>query len=190
MILTWVMGVHGLSLGLNTASRLRAGTIPDVSSIVVPATTMADVIEYGALCALRATLANPRVTFPLAIAELLLSGLLVAASGLAMGGRKGARGLALQAILVNAAFAIAAFALTPFVRAATVDGVLRALDTLALQSPQREALANVGYYQWGLRFPLIVQLAALALGALALTRTRTKTYFDTVARAPESTDES
>jgi hypothetical protein len=190
MVLTWFMGVQGLNFGFSTASRIRAGTMPDVSSIGVHAATLADVIEYGALCALRATLANPRVTFPLAIAELILSGLLVVASGLAMGGRKGARGLALQAILVNAAFAIAAFLLTPFIRAAAIDGMLRALDTLALQPPEREALPSVGSYQWAWRVSLICQLGALALGAFALTRARTKTYFDTVARAPESTDDS
>jgi len=186
MILTWVMGFQGLNFGFSTAARLRAGTMPDVSGLAVHAGTIADVIEYGALCWMRATLANPRVTFPLAIAELILSGLLVVASGLAMGGRRGARNLALQAILVNAIFAVAAFGLTPFVRVATVEGVLRALDSGAFPRPQREAFLC----QWVLRIPLLFQLGALALAALALTRTRTKTFFDAVARATESTDES
>ena len=37
----------------------------------------------------RSLLAHPRIAFPLAVAQVLLSGLLVVASGLAMGGRRG-----------------------------------------------------------------------------------------------------
>jgi hypothetical protein len=189
MILTWFVGVNGMNMGFSTAARIRAGTMPDISTIVHDAGTMADVVEYGALCAVRATLDHPRITFPLAIGELILSGLLVVASGLAMGGRRGARGLALQAILANALFAILHFALTPFVRAATVDGMLRALGTISLPQEQRAALANAAFYHWGLRMQLGFHLGALALGALALTRARTKTFFEAVARASERREE-
>jgi hypothetical protein len=189
MILTWFMGVHGLNVGFSTALRLRAGTMPDVHDIAARTGTMADIFEYGALYAVRATLENPRVTFPLAVAEILLSGLLVIASGLAMGGRRGARGLAMQAILANAAFAALAFALTPFVRAAYVDGVLKALDTLSLPEPQREALVTPGFYHWGMRLRFALHLTGLALAALALTRDRTKTFFEAVARATETREE-
>ncbi len=58
-------------------------------------------------------LANARVTFPLAVGEVILSALLVVASGLAMGGRRGSRSLALQAIAANALLVLAAFVLTP-----------------------------------------------------------------------------
>jgi hypothetical protein len=151
---------------------------------------MADVLELAGLEALRAMLANARITFPLSVAEAILSGLLVVASGLAMGGRKGSRSLALQALCANALLAIAAFLLTPAVRAAYVDGVLRAVDTVTLPPPQREVLTNVGIIHWAFRIKLVIfDLGALALGALALTRARTKAYFEAMARATEGAEE-
>jgi hypothetical protein len=189
MVLTWFIGVNEMNLGFTTAARLRAATIPDIASVATHTGTMADIFEYGALYAVRATLSHPRITFPLAIAEAILAGLLIITSGLAMGGRRGSRALALQALLANATLAILAFVLTPFVRGAYIEGVLRAVDTLTLDAPQREALTNVGVYQWAMRFKLVFQLGVLGLGALALTRTRTKTFFEAVARATERTEE-
>jgi hypothetical protein len=188
MVLTWFMGVHGMNIAFGTAARLRAGTMPDIGAIALQVSTMADVVEYSALCGLRATLDHPRITFPLAAGELILSGLLVVASGLAMGGRRGARNLALQAILANAVLAAVGFALTPFIRSAIIDGMMRALDSISLPAAQHEALAHATFYQWGLRLQLVFHLGALALGALALTRARTKTFFDAVARATDSPD--
>jgi hypothetical protein len=190
MVLTWFVGVHGLNLGFSYAAFLRAGTMPDPSTVGLHAGTVADVLEFAGLQALRAMLANGRVTFPLAVAGIILSGLLVVASGLAMGGRKGARSLALQALGANAILVIATFVLTPQMRAAYVDGVLRAVDTVTLPPPQREVLVSPGFLQWVWRVKLVVfDLGTLAVGALALTRARTKTYFDAVARATPGTEE-
>jgi hypothetical protein len=190
MILTWFVGVHGLTIGFTTAAHLRSGTIPDVSTVVAHTGTMFDAFEHGALYVLRAIVENSRITFPLAIAEVILSALLVVSSGLAMGGRRGSRGLALQAILANAAFAIAAYVLTPFERTAYVEGVLRAVDALELPPAQREALAGADVVaSWSMRIQLVFHLGALGLGALALTRGRTKTFFEAVARATETPEE-
>jgi hypothetical protein len=189
MVLTWFVGLNEMNLGFSTAARLRAGTIPDITSVATHTGAIGDIFESGALYAVRATLAHPRITFPLSVAEAILAGLLIIASGLAMGGRRGARGLALQALLANAALAILVFALTPFVRGAYIEGVLRAVDTLTLDPPQREALTNVGVFQWAMRFKLAFELGVFGLGALALTRTRTKTFFEAVARATERTEE-
>jgi hypothetical protein len=189
MILTWIVGVHGLHVGFAIAAHLRSGTIPDVSTVVMHTGTILDASELGALYVLRSILENPRVTFPLAVAEVILSGLLVVASGLAMGGRRGARSLAIQAILANAAFAVVAFALTPFERTAYIEGVLRAVDQLQLPPPQREALASAQVFAWAWRVRLVLHLGALSLGALALTRGRTKSFFEAVARATEGPEE-
>jgi len=186
MVLTWFVGVHGLNIGFSTAAFLRSGTMPDLTSAALHAGTMADVLELAGLQALRAMLDNARVTYPLAVAEVILSGLLVVASGLAMGGRRGARSLALQAIGANALLVLAAFLLTPLVRAAYLQGVLQAVDTVTLPAPQREVLTNPGVIQWAWRIKLVVfDLGTLGLGALALTRARTRTYFEAVARATE-----
>jgi hypothetical protein len=190
MVLTWFVGVQGLNTGFTTAAFLHAGTVPDVATAAQHAGTMADVQQIAALEALRAMLMYARVTFPLAVAEAILSGLLVVASGLAMGGRRGARSLALQAIGANALLAVTAFALTPSVRAVYIDGIMRAVDTVSLPEPQREMFTNARFIHWLLRIKLVVvDLGTLALGALALTRGRTKTYFEAVARAAESADE-
>jgi hypothetical protein len=182
MVLTWFIGVHGLNIGFSTAAFLRAGTMPDVTA-AFRGGTVRDALELAAREELRAMLTCSRVTFPLAVAEVLLSGLLVVASGLAMGGRQGARGLALQAVGANALLAVTAFALTPALRAAYSDSLLRAAEQLPVPSGERAMFANLGLIQWGMR------VGALGLAAVALTRTRTKTYFEAMARAAESADE-
>jgi hypothetical protein len=190
MVLTWFIGVHGLNNGFSTADFLRKGTLPDSSTAALHAGTMADVLELAGLSAQGAMLSHARTIFPLSVAEVILSGFLVVASGLAMSGRRGARSLALQAIVANALWLIAWFVLTPMLRAAYLEGFLRAMDTVTLAPEQRAALANPGYLLWAWRIKLIVfDLGLLGLGALALTRTRTRTYFAAVARAAETTEE-
>ena len=190
MMLTWFIGVHGLNVGFGNASFIHARTTPDVASAALHIGTMADVLEYAGLQAVGAMVVNARVTLPLAVAEAVLSGFLVVASGLAMSGRRGARSLALQAIGANALLVIAAFLLTPLIRAAYLQGMLHAVDTVTLPPPQREVLANPGIIMWAWRIKLVVwDLGTLALGALALTRARTKTYFEAVARTTESPEE-
>jgi hypothetical protein len=190
MVLTWFVGVLGMNEGFTIAAFLRGGTIPGSAGVSASAWTMADLKQIAALEQMRALLAYARLTFPLAVAETLLSALLVVASGLAMGGRRGARSLALQAIGANALLAALAFALTPAVRAAYIDGVLHAVEAVALPAADRALLVNPRAIQWLLRLKFVVyDLGSLALGALALTRARTKTYFDATARAAESADE-
>jgi len=190
MVLTWFVGVRGLNSGFSYASFLRSGTLPDMATAAKHVGTMADVLELAGLEALKSMLAHARVTFPLAVAEVLLAGLLVVASGLAMGGRKGSRGLALQALGANALLAVVAYALTPGVRAAYIDGVLHAVDTVTLPEPHRDVLTNAGIFHWAFRIKLAVfDLGPLLLGALALTRERTRAFFEAVARATERPEE-
>ncbi len=190
MVLTWFVGVLGMNEGFTIAAFLRGGTIPGGTGSSPLEWTMADLKQIAALEQMRALLAYARLTFPLAIAETILSALLVVASGLAMGGRRGARSLALQAIGANALLAALTFALTPAVRAAYIDGVLRAVDTVALPPGDRAIFVNPRAIQWLLRIKFVTyDLGTLALGALALTRARTRTYFAATARAAESADE-
>jgi hypothetical protein len=189
MVLTWLIGVRGLNDGITIAAFLRGGTLPDLTT-PAQVTTSAEVQQMVAFETMRALFAHSRVTFPLAVAEVLLSGLLVVASGLAMGGRRGSRGLALQAIGANALLVVATFLLTPAVRAASVDGLLRAMDLMVLPPGQRAWFTNRGVLEGLFRVKLVVvDLGTLALGVLALTRPRTKTFFEAVARATETTEE-
>jgi hypothetical protein len=189
MVLTWFVGVYGLSFGATVVSLLRSGRLPDVTTAALHTGTLRDVGEYAALQQLRALLVHPRVSFPLAVAEVLLSGLLVVASGLAIGGRKGSRSLALQALAANAVLVVATFALTPFQRAAYVEGFLSAVDAASLSAPQREAYTPDNL-AWIARSRFALDLVVLALGALALTRRRTRDFFAAVARAKEDQEAS
>jgi predicted lysophospholipase L1 biosynthesis ABC-type transport system permease subunit len=190
MVLTWFIGVHGLNVGFSIASLLRSGSLPDLTTAALHTGTLGDVAEYATLQQLRSLLSHPHIAFPLAVAQMLLSGLLVVASGLAMGGRRGARSLALQALGANALLVVATFALTPFQRAAYIEGVLHAVESVTLPDPQREMLTTPAMLQWVLRIRLVMfDLVVLGLGALALTRARTKTFFEAVARATEGPEE-
>jgi hypothetical protein len=189
MVLTWLIGVRGLNDGITIAAFLRAGTLPDLATTAQHAAG-SEGQQLVALETMKALLAHARVAFPLSVAEVILSGLLVVASGLAMGGRRGSRGLALQAIGANAVLMVASFLLMPAVRAATVDGMLRAAEVSALPPPFRAWMGSRTVLEGLFRLKLVLfDLGPLGLGVLALTRARTKTYFEAVAQASERTEE-
>jgi hypothetical protein len=190
MLLTWFVGLWGLNSGYGAARFIHAGVMPDMASAALHAGTPADTVETAVLGQLQALLAHASVTFPLSVAEAILSALLAVASGLAMGGRRGMRSLALQAILANAALAVATYTLTPFLRTASLEGMLHAAAGLPADLPGKEILQDPRVHEWMWRVKLVlIDLGPLALGALALTRPRTRAYFDAVARATESAEE-
>jgi hypothetical protein len=193
MVLTWLTGVHGFTTGCTSAMFLRDGALPDVHTAADNAKGAWDLIDVRALkdaAELVAMQANVRIAYPLAIAAVLLSGLLVVASGMAMGGRRGARALALQAIAANAALLVIAYALTRGVRSAWIDALARAAGALPDGAPARELFRVPGALWWLARVKLVVfDLGPLVIGALALTRARTKTYFEDAARAAEAPED-
>jgi hypothetical protein len=193
MVLTWCYGMNGLMTGCAVLSFLRDGTVPEVSEVMQRAqggADFGDLVNVNHAVLLQSMHQLSRVTFPINIAQVLLSALLVFASGLAMGSRKGARALVLQAILANAVLACVAYALTQGVRAACVDAVLRVVQSFPADLPNRAVALNPEVYWFGFRMRLVVfELGTLALGALALTRGRTRVYFDAMAKAAESAEE-
>jgi hypothetical protein len=192
MVLTWCIGVRGLMAGFAGVVFLRGGTLPDVATATRNAEGSGDLPEFVALfhaAGLEAMHRIERITFPLSLAQLLLAALLVIASGMAMGSRPDARGLAIQALAANALLAGVTYALTPTVRAAAIDAVVNAIETLPSGLPQRAALPTRDALWWWSRIVAASEIGTLALGAFALTRPRTKVYFDAVARAAESAEE-
>ena len=179
MIVTWFVGVQGLTMGLHDASYLRHG-----SSLVTDAATRSP-REAAEVARLKALGEMADIAFPLAAAQILLSGLLVVSSGLAMGGRRGARSLALQAIGAHLAFAAVDYVLTQRVRGAVFDAYARAVaETTDLRDP----LAFLGFWRERILF-ILFHGATMAVGAFALTRERTKAFFAAVARATERAEE-
>jgi hypothetical protein len=185
MALTWFVGVIGMRTGFQLAMYLRDATVPDVATVVSRVAGSGDLWAVYGVVKLEALVAIRKIAFPLTIAQTLLSGLLVVASGLAMGGRRGSRSLALQALVANAILTAVAYAATSRARGAGIDAVIRIAGSMGADpAPSREGL------WWLARIWLVaVELGTLALGALALTRARVKTYFDAVARATESAEE-
>jgi hypothetical protein len=179
MIVTWFVGVQGLTMGLHVASYLRHGS---TTVVEVANQTPREAAEVARL----KTLGDMTdVAFPLATAQILLSGLLVVSSGLAMGGRRGARSLAIQAICAHLAFAAVDYVLTQKVRFAVYDAYTQAAAELG---EPKDPLLFLGFWRERILY-ILFHGATMALGVFALTRERTKAFFAAVARATERAEE-
>ena len=188
MILTWLVGFHGLTNGVGVAAFLRSGKVPDVQAMLERAGSTMNVAQYQAVVAnlqLQALAAAHRITFPLAVAEILLSGLLVIASGLAMTGRRGARSLALQALTANALLTVVSFFLTRRMWAGWLEEAIRITLTLPTDMPERAAFIHMLPLRDKLQ---LVEVVLFGLGVFALTRGRAKRFFDVAARMSDGTD--
>ncbi|HZF52421.1 MAG TPA: hypothetical protein VE093_27390 [Polyangiaceae bacterium] len=203
MVLTWLVGVSGLMSGCSTVTVLQQDSVADITTELGKQST-GDPVQamwvaiYSAQ--FKATIEAHAVTFPLNVAKLLLSGLLVVASVLAMGGRPGARPLALQALAANALLAAIDYALTRSVRASWIEAVGRVGDMLPRSFEHQRDLEAQGaalqlitsrHFWWWferIRF-LMIDLGIFGFGAIALTRQRTRVYFEAVAEAAEPSED-
>jgi hypothetical protein len=191
MVLTFLVGFHGMTSGCAMIGYLREGNVPDMTEVTTQAKE-GDSLQYLVLVSqtaqLRAMAEAREVTFPLSAAKMLLASLLLVASSLAMGGRPGARSLALQALAANALLAAIEYALTRNVRGIWIDDVVRAGQAIMSRLPPEQTLVTQrAFWWWGERIRLaIVEVGVFALAAFALTRPRTKTFFDAVAAASAS----
>jgi hypothetical protein len=129
--------------------------------------------------------------FPLGAAQLLLSVLLVIASGSAMAGREGARALALQAIAANALLGVLTFVLLQPVRVRSAEAV--AQDAVVYgpgDLPGMDRDKSIAFYRQqqidSERLRAGLEVLVFSLAALALTRRRAKDYFETAPMDPDS----
>lgn len=192
MVLTWCVGVRGLMAGCSSVAYLRGSTVPDIATARRNAEVAGDVPEFVALfnaVTLDAMHRIERVMLPLSLAQALLAVVLVIASGLTMGSRPGGRRLAIQALAANAILTVVSYVLTRDVRATAIDAVIDAFQTLSPDLPQRAMLPSRQMLWWFGRIIAAGEIGTLALAAFALTRARTRTYFDAVARAASSAEE-
>ncbi|MFO0547439.1 MAG: hypothetical protein U0271_03570 [Polyangiaceae bacterium] len=200
MILTWLVGVHGVMTGCGQLAYLRSGTMPDDSVALEQLRTASDptaaLWEYAAVADNRALAEHGRVMLPVSIARALLSMLLVAASAMLLAGRPGSRGFAIQVLVANAFFAVIAYAVTAEVRAQFVASMIRAARSVELPPNHPFAADESGAssaWFWASRARLVVfDLGVLAVAGLAAANRRTRVFVDAVARAErrrESEDE-
>lgn len=205
MVLAWLIGVQALSDSFSTLLFLRDGSLPDVDTLARglkdAAKPLEALVELQKAAHLRSLGEAASRAFPLTVGRFLLSILLVISSGMAMSGRKGARTLALQALLANAALAAATFWLLREARYAWIDTVSRVREVLpelpppatadeqqawklALEVLDRNVLISL------MRTRLVLfDIGGLLLAAITLTSPRTKAFFDAVAAQAEQTEE-
>lgn len=188
MMFTWFIAFNGLTNGWATLAFLREGNVTAIEDAQKHAmnrdSPFEQVVEVEAAARLRAITDARQITFPLGVAKMLLAGFLLVASGMALGGRKGARSLALQALAANAALAVIDYALTSGVRTAWIDAIAQARDTMPYMMPQQALLMNPEWLWWGERIRLVVvDIGAIGLAVLALTSRRSKSFFAAAAAA-------
>lgn len=186
LLLTWLVGMHGMRTGCQTAAYLKNGAIPDTSEAVEDAREAdnpARAFDLLSASAEAGALAETRErTLPLAVARLLLSTLLVAATALALVGRRGAPRLLGQALIAMIAFAVIEYALTKDTRAI----YLRTLATSAAELGAGQAQGFVIKARLLLSMKLVlIDVGAMVLTGMALLSRRSRTFFDVTARAAE-----
>ncbi len=191
MAITWFIGVHGVASGFSAIGYLRDGGVPDVAAAQKEAgDDPTQVVAVVMQAAQRRAFAELReVTFPLSVARLLLSGMLVIASGLAMAGRPGSRTLALQALAANAVLAVVDYTLTRGVRGAWIEAVVRASASLELLPEQQLFRSRQAWWWMSRVYFAVFELGTLAAASVTLLGQRTKTFFQAVAEATESAEE-
>jgi hypothetical protein len=191
MALTWFIGVQGIAAGYTVITQLREGSVPDVASVTKQTGDKPlHLLQVREIAKQQADADSKNITFPLSVAKLLLSGLLVIASGLAMTGRPGARTLALQALAANLMLAGIDYSLTRSVRAAWIESSVRVFESIPNPLPDQMLLTDRAVWWWleRLRFA-VLDVGILGLASLALLRERTKLYFRAVADAVETSEE-
>jgi hypothetical protein len=199
MCITWVIGVFGATSSCSELGFLRGSQdMPDEIGRSVDEVDHAlwrmELVRQRARLEALAELHER--AFPLGAAHLVLSILLVIASGSAISGRQGSRGVAMQAIAANIALSLVAFALLTPVRQQSAEAV--AQDAVANGPgplPGMDEQQSLHFYRQqqidSERLRLGLEVLVFGLAALALTRRRTKDYFAAVAASlpdPDSTE--
>lgn len=204
MILSWLIGVQGVTNGCGTVAYLREGSMPDEVAALEAAKAKADpvegAVEFTGAANMRAIAEARRVMMPISVGRVLLSLLLVASSAMVLAGRRGARSFALQVLAANALFAVAAYALTMDMRQGWISAAVRGSGEIAEASGAAAAasgeptmvpvflqwLRTPAFWYWAARFKVVVlEVGVLGLAALAVSSKRTRAFLDAVARAEE-----
>jgi len=202
MISSWFIGVFGLSDAFAKVTFLRDNTLPDIPAIIrdfrdetEPASALVYLFDAAHL---RALADVTKIAFPLFIAKLICSVVLVISSAMAMSGRPGSRSFTIQAHLAYAALAIASFWLLRDARYAAIDvmqNVQASLPTIFPYAPLEALKACQG----ALHKPLLILgsrihlaifgVGGMLVGAIALMTPQTKAFFEAVAAATDETED-
>lgn len=188
LVVTWLVGMQGMTGGCHTVAYLRGGSIPDASLSVEAARQAPNQAQafkiLSADAEARAIAETRERTFPLAVAAILLSGLLVLGSALGLAGRPGAPRLLGQALVANIALAVVDYALTSHTRALYLDELTSSARELAAATStfiRPESFATKGRILLGMRL-IVFDIGALVVAFGALFTKRSRAFFDVAAR--------
>lgn len=199
MALTWMVGVLTATRACKDLGYLRGAheamdhADAALQAARAPTERIGAVVEKSRL---HAYAERHRIAFPLSLARTMLYAALALVSGAAIAGRKGARPLALQLSLAAGSLAVLTYGALEPVRLVVADAVAAdaALHAGALPFDATTDLGPEGYrqlYLWTelgwLCFLLVVVHGS---AVLALTRRRTKEFFDAIARERADAEQS
>ncbi|MCS6900809.1 MAG: hypothetical protein RMJ98_14490 [Myxococcales bacterium] len=122
-----------------------------------------------------------RVRIPLAVANLLLSGLLVFAASRTFAGRASGRSLALQALMANGLLAVVSYVLTREMRGELVPVIVQYMMSVVKNPgnvPEQELRSAFTSAVWsGFRVQLVALLALYGVSGWVLSTEAARAYF-------------
>lgn len=194
MVLVWILGIQSVVDGATTAAVLHGGALQDVDAVARSGGggELHETIIPVLMAARMTVLATAsHLAFPLSVGRAILAAALVLASTMVLVGRPSSRAFALQALGINAVFVVVEYVLFHTLRGAWIDVAARAAS--AIRDPGFPGDPSELTRLWGYSIErgrlLFFELGVSFLGALALTRSRTKLYFAEAAAAAESAEE-
>lgn len=179
LICAWVFGASAASEGCATVNLYKSD--PSDLALEQAKQTDREAVEKITQQYVSVLEAAKTRMFPLAIASLLLGSVMWGLAAGAMAGRNGARSALLQVMAVHALVVVLAYAITPDVRAATVEARVGLLGLVPepRTSAERDAQKWVRGHLWAVPTAFMaLQLAGYGLVLLALTRRRTREFFE------------
>lgn len=186
MILTWLMGVRGVTTGCESALFLRAGAMPDEVTALDAARSAPDDrarSEYLAVLRTRAIAEHRERTLPFAVGRTLLSFLLVVASAMVLSGRTGAKPFALQIFGANAAFCAAEFFATKPVRDQWIGAWAR--SGITIEDPYLAMFVTPSALEWWIRVGSALETGLPCLALAAVLTRRSQTFLEAAALAEQ-----
>lgn len=174
LVLASMLGLGGLTNGCGTIQFYRQSTHPALPSDSKMDPELRAWVEFVHHARNDGLVTLTKRIVPLAVANALLSFVLIVASAAALAGRRRASALALQATLANIAYAIIDFVLERPLRAIVIDAATRVPPGVALMA---DRIPSASAWWWMYRVMLAAQLIALAAIAVALTRPGAVAFF-------------
>jgi hypothetical protein len=183
LVLVWLVGLAGWRNGCESIEMLHN---PEQVRAAIEQSQDTEMARKQ-VARIDTLLAYRKLVTPLAVGEFLLGSLLTFAAGTVLWGRRHARGLLLQAILVYAVFLTIDYALRRPVRARDID--LWISDPQLPQLVGQPAAELAAWFRWLFRGLLAAQLAVLGGGLLAMTRPRVRALLGGPARGRAGQEE-